>query len=164
MTGVCGTKQCWVADGAVGGPGAGFVIPPGVAQGWVCYPAVCGTGLGLLSRCPGQGWVCYPAVGAGLGLLSRCWSRAGFVIPLLVVWLWSCLCVWLRQGWVCYPAVRAGLGLLSRCRNKAGFVTPLLENSVLLASERLSRAGCVIPGAATSRTISRSYGPALLKC
>ena len=74
MTGVCGTKQRRVADGAVGGPGAGFVIPPGVAQGWVCYPAVSGAGLRLLSRCPGQ---------LGLGLLSRCRSRAGLVIPLL---------------------------------------------------------------------------------
>ena len=84
---VCGTKQRWVADGAVGRPGAGFFIPPGVAQGWVCSPAVCVAGLGLLSHCPGLGWVCYPAVGAGLGLLFRCRSRAGFVIPLLVVWL-----------------------------------------------------------------------------
>ena len=100
-------KKGWVADVVVRRPGAGFVIPPRVVrawfvitlcggQGWVCYPAA-GAGLGLLSRCCTsaliaivwlrQGWVCYPAVGAGLGLLSRCWSRAGFVIPLLYVWL-----------------------------------------------------------------------------
>ena len=64
---------------------AGFVIPL-LEQGWVCYPAAVRLALIVIVWLR-QGWVCYPAVGAGLGLLSRCWSRAGFVIPLLYVWL-----------------------------------------------------------------------------
>ena len=124
---------------------AGFVIPL-LEQGWVCYPAAVRPALIVIVWLR-QGWVCYPAVGAGLGLLSRCWSRAGFVIPLLYVRLWSWLCGWDRagfviplseQGWVCYPAAvrlaliaivwwRQGWGLLSRCRSRAGFVIPLLE-------------------------------------
>ena len=65
---------------------AGFVIPL-LEQGWVCYPAAVGLALIAIVWLR-QGWVCYPAVGAGLGLLSRCWSRAGFVIPLLLVDVW----------------------------------------------------------------------------
>ena len=73
---------------------AGFVVPLGVVQGWVCCPAGCGTGLGLLSRCAcDRAGSVIPLSGAGLGLLSRCQGRAGSVILL----------------------PRAGLGLLSRC-------------------------------------------------
>ena len=153
---------------------AGFVIPL-LEQGWVCDPAAVGLALIAIVWLI-QGWLgCYPAVGAGLGLLSRCCTcRFGFHCDCVVETGLGLLSRCCRFGFDCDCVVETGLGLLSRCKGRTWSVIPLPKqgwvcyptagSSILLVSERLRLGGVRFPGAATSKRISPSYGPVLLKC